>query len=88
MRSRALLRSLTLIEDFPGVSDNPLPTFPHPPEHDPTGKPPHFMKYDVIVLGAGMVGVSAALALQARGRTVALIDRRPPPRKPRTATQA
>ena len=30
---------------------------------------------DVIVLGAGMVGVSAALALQARGRTVALVDR-------------
>lgn len=30
---------------------------------------------DVIVLGAGMVGVSAALALQERGRTVALIDR-------------
>lgn len=30
---------------------------------------------DVIVLGAGMVGVSAALALQERGRTVALVDR-------------
>lgn len=30
---------------------------------------------DVIVLGAGMVGVSAALALQARGRRVALVDR-------------
>ena len=30
---------------------------------------------DVIVLGAGFVGVSAALALQARGRRVALIDR-------------
>ena len=30
---------------------------------------------DVIVLGAGIVGVSAALALQARGRSVALIDR-------------
>ncbi len=30
---------------------------------------------DVIVLGAGMVGVSAALALQARGATVTLVDR-------------
>jgi D-amino-acid dehydrogenase len=30
---------------------------------------------DVIVLGAGIVGVSAALAIQARGRTVALVDR-------------
>ena len=34
------------------------------------------MKFDVIVLGAGMVGVSAALHLQQRGRAVALIDRR------------
>jgi D-amino-acid dehydrogenase len=32
---------------------------------------------DVIVLGAGIVGVSAALALQARGRSVALLDRLP-----------
>ena len=32
-------------------------------------------KVDVIVLGAGIVGVSAALALQARGRTVAIVDR-------------
>lgn len=31
---------------------------------------------DVIVLGAGMVGVSAALHLQARGREVVLVDRR------------
>jgi D-amino-acid dehydrogenase len=30
---------------------------------------------DAIVLGAGIVGVSAAVALQARGRTVALVDR-------------
>jgi D-amino-acid dehydrogenase len=30
---------------------------------------------DAIVLGAGMVGVSAALALQARGRNVAIVDR-------------
>ena len=35
------------------------------------------MRSDVIVLGAGMVGISAALALQARGRKVVLIDRRP-----------
>jgi D-amino-acid dehydrogenase len=32
---------------------------------------------DAIVLGAGIVGVSAALNLQARGRTVALVDRLP-----------
>ena len=32
---------------------------------------------DAIVLGAGIVGVSAALALAARGREVALIDRLP-----------
>jgi D-amino-acid dehydrogenase len=31
---------------------------------------------DVIVLGAGMVGVSTALHLQKRGRTVVLVDRR------------
>ncbi len=31
---------------------------------------------DVMVLGAGMVGVSAALALQTRGRAVVLVDRR------------
>ena len=35
------------------------------------------MRSDVIGLGAGMVGVSAALALQSRGRNVVLIDRRP-----------
>jgi D-amino-acid dehydrogenase len=34
------------------------------------------MVTDVLVLGAGMVGVSAALHLQARGRTVVLVDRR------------
>jgi D-amino-acid dehydrogenase len=34
------------------------------------------MKTDVIVLGAGMVGISTALHLQARGRDVVLIDRR------------
>ncbi len=36
------------------------------------------MDFDVVVLGAGIVGVSAALHLQARGRRVALIDRRLP----------
>ena len=35
------------------------------------------MRTDVIVLGAGMIGLSAALALQARGRSVVLADRRP-----------
>lgn len=33
------------------------------------------MRCDVVVLGAGMVGVSAALHLQARGRDVVLLDR-------------
>lgn len=33
---------------------------------------------DVVVLGAGMVGVSTALALQARGHAVTILDRRPP----------
>ncbi|MDX2155865.1 MAG: FAD-dependent oxidoreductase [Hyphomicrobiaceae bacterium] len=36
------------------------------------------MKFDCVVLGAGMVGVSAALHLQARGRSTALLDRRGP----------
>jgi D-lysine oxidase len=35
-------------------------------------------KSDVIVLGAGIVGTSAALQLAKRGRAVALVDRRPP----------
>ena len=34
------------------------------------------MNTDVIVLGAGMVGVSAALHLQKKGRSVVLVDRR------------
>lgn len=35
------------------------------------------MRTDIIVLGAGMAGIAAALALQARGRSVVLVDRRP-----------
>jgi D-amino-acid dehydrogenase len=34
------------------------------------------MKTDVLVLGAGIVGISTALHLQARGREVVLVDRR------------
>jgi D-amino-acid dehydrogenase len=34
------------------------------------------MRTDVVVLGAGIIGVSIALHLQARGREVALLDRR------------
>ena len=33
---------------------------------------------DVVVLGAGMVGVSVAVHLQKRGKQVVLVDRRPP----------
>ncbi|MFC1397962.1 FAD-binding oxidoreductase [Acinetobacter lactucae] len=33
------------------------------------------MKYDVLILGAGIVGVSCALHLQLKGKTVALVDR-------------
>lgn len=36
------------------------------------------MKHDVLVLGAGMVGVSCALHLQMRGCDVVLVDRRAP----------
>ena len=34
------------------------------------------MRSDAVVLGAGIVGISVALHLQARGRSVALVDRR------------
>jgi D-amino-acid dehydrogenase len=34
------------------------------------------MSYDVAVLGAGMVGICAAIHLQKRGRSVVLVDRR------------
>ena len=36
------------------------------------------MKFDTVVLGAGMVGVSIAVHLQKRGLAVALVDRKPP----------
>ncbi|HBX7448448.1 TPA: FAD-binding oxidoreductase, partial [Klebsiella pneumoniae] len=36
------------------------------------------MDFDVIVLGAGIVGVSCALYLTERGKKVVLIDRREP----------
>ena len=36
------------------------------------------MQADVVVLGAGMVGVSIAAHLQKRGKQVVLLDRRPP----------
>lgn len=36
------------------------------------------MTYDCMVLGAGMAGVCAALHLQKLGRSVVLVDRRPP----------
>jgi D-amino-acid dehydrogenase len=36
------------------------------------------MDFDVIVLGAGIVGTSCAIHLQDRSRRVALVDRRPP----------
>jgi D-amino-acid dehydrogenase len=38
----------------------------------------HGVKTDVVVLGAGIVGISVALQLQKRGRSVALVDRRGP----------
>lgn len=37
---------------------------------------PHIQQADVIVLGAGIIGVSVALQLQRRGRSVILVDRR------------
>ena len=35
-------------------------------------------KKDVVVLGAGIVGVSAAFAVRQRGLSVVLVDRREP----------
>ncbi|CAG4909483.1 D-amino acid dehydrogenase [Paraburkholderia saeva] len=43
-----------------------------------SGAPAEPMDFDVIVLGAGIVGVSSALHLQDRGKRVALVDRRGP----------
>ena len=43
---------------------------------------------DVMVLGAGIVGTSAALHLAKRGLTVALVDRRGPGEEPPTAMPA
>jgi len=37
-----------------------------------------FMRKDVIVLGAGIVGVSIAVHLQKRGRSVLMVDKRKP----------
>ena len=34
------------------------------------------MKADAVVLGAGIIGISVALHVQARGRSVVLVDRR------------
>lgn len=36
------------------------------------------MKFDTVVLGGGIIGVSVAVHLQRRGRAVALVDRKPP----------
>lgn len=36
------------------------------------------MDFDILVLGAGIVGVSAALQLQARGRSVCIVERNEP----------
>ncbi|MEC5404400.1 FAD-binding oxidoreductase [Paraburkholderia sp. MPAMCS5] len=36
------------------------------------------LKFDTVVLGAGIIGVSVAVHLQQRGRQVALVDRKPP----------
>lgn len=36
------------------------------------------MKFDTVVLGGGMVGVSTALHLQKRGRSVVIVDRKEP----------
>ncbi len=43
---------------------------------------------EVLVLGAGMVGVSTALALQARGHDVTIVERGVPGREPAMAMPA
>ena len=47
-----------------------------------------FMRKDVVVLGAGIVGVSIAVHLQQRGRSVLLVDGAGRARKPPTAMRA
>ena len=49
--------------------------------HTPLGKNGSLVDKRIVVVGAGMVGVCAALELQARGAKVTLIDRRPPGRE-------
>src|SRR4051794_41388316 len=44
----------------------------------PKNQKPPMDRFDAIVLGAGIVGVSAAGHLLRRGKTVALVDRRAP----------
>jgi D-amino-acid dehydrogenase len=45
------------------------------------------LKADILVLGAGMVGVGAALHLQQRGRDVILVEgRNSPAKRPALAT--
>ena len=49
--------------------------------HTPLGKSGSLIDKRIVVVGAGMVGVCAALELQARGAKVTLIDRRAPGRE-------
>src|SRR5690349_6971858 len=51
---------------------------PYPPGRKARGEPREPMPRSVIVLGAGMVGVSVALHLRRRGFDVILVDRRGP----------
>src|SRR6202035_2692962 len=55
---------------------DPLPSQRRPAQKGAFEENPHVPSTtDVIVLGAGIVGVSAALHLQARGRSVVIVDR-------------
>lgn len=54
------------------------------PERRGANESPAFMRFrltDIIVLGAGIVGVCIAIHLQRRGRSVLLVDRREPGRE-------
>jgi hypothetical protein len=53
----------------------PQPTLRRPPACSTVSA---MQRFDAIVLGAGIVGVSAAWHLLRRGKTVALVDRRAP----------